>query len=65
MKIIKIKDPGVYEGIPDYYSVYCKYLKAFKHTKDSKMMEHALHYALVAEEMGQVIIETPDFRRKK
>jgi len=44
MKIIKVKDSDVYEGVPDYYSVYIKYLNAFKSTRDSKMMANALHY---------------------
>ena len=33
MKIIKVKDSDVYEGVPDYYSVYIKYLKAGKNRR--------------------------------
>ena len=64
MKIIKVKDSDVYEGVPDYYSVYIKYLNAFKSTRDSKMMANELHYIFVAEEMGQVKIEEDSFESK-
>lgn len=44
-------------GVPDYYVLYTKWLKHYDRTgnNNSKMM--AFHYARVAEEMGQAIIE--------
>ncbi len=43
-------------GVPDYYSVYLKWLNHYKETRENKSKTLAYHYARVAEEMGQATI---------
>jgi hypothetical protein len=47
-------------GVPDYYSVYLRWIEHYKKTNISSSKSLAHHYARVAEEMGQVIIEDED-----
>ena len=55
MRVFKIDSHMT--GVPDYYVLYVKWLKHYDRTgnNDSKML--AFHYARVAEELGQAIIE--------
>ena len=44
-------------GIPDYFAIYNKWLKHYETTGDNRSQTLAFHYARVAEEMGQALIE--------
>ena len=44
------------EGVPDYYNIYLLWYNEYLKTRDPKVKTMATHYALVAEEMGQVTI---------
>ena len=44
-------------GIPDYYKVYRRWLERYERTGDKQSYSMALHYARVAQEMGQVRID--------
>ena len=48
---------GGIEGVPDYYNIYKLWYAEYLKTGDPKMKTIAIHYALVAEEMGQATIE--------
>lgn len=52
---VKPTEGGI-EGVPDYYNVYLLWHNEYLKTEDPKAKSMATHYALVAEEMGQVII---------
>ena len=45
------------EGVPDYFSVYKSWLRRYRHTGDNQAKVNAYHYARIAEEFGQAIIE--------
>ena len=55
MKISRIKSQLT--GVPDYYRVSVSHWKKYEESGDLKSKSLALHYARVAEEMGQAIIE--------
>ena len=44
-------------GIPDYYKVYKRWWDHYERTGEMQSKSLAFHYARVAEEMGQVLIE--------
>ena len=58
MKVIPIK--SILTGVPDYYAIYKRWIIHYEETGDNNSKILALHYARVAEEMGQVIIEEED-----
>ena len=44
-------------GVPDYYLLYTKWLRHYTNTGKNSSKVLAFHYARVAEEMGQAMIE--------
>tara|TARA_B100001094_G_C18054123_1_gene731567 strand:- start:727 stop:939 length:213 start_codon:yes stop_codon:yes gene_type:complete len=44
-------------GVPDYYSVYLSWMSHYKQTGENRSKVMAFHYARVAEDMGQCMIE--------
>jgi len=44
-------------GVPNYYSIYLSWLLHYKKTGENRSQVMAFHYARVAEEMGQAIID--------
>ena len=44
------------DGVPDYYQIYLKLMKNYEKSQNQKDLTLAMHYARVAEEMGQVLI---------
>jgi hypothetical protein len=48
---------SVITGIPDYYKVYRRWLDRYERTGDKQSYSMALHYARVAQEMGQARID--------
>ena len=55
MKIFKAESK--IQGIPDYYAVSVKFWDLYKKNGDPRVKAHALHYARVAAELGQAVIE--------
>ena len=47
-------------GVPNYYEVYVKWMKSYNKSGDNKEKMMAMHYARVAEEMGQALIYEED-----
>ena len=56
MKVTKI-DNQITTGIPDYYSAYLTWISHYKSTGKNNSKINAYHYARVAEEFGQALIE--------
>ena len=54
MKVFKTNN-GI-PGVPDYYKIYEKWINHYNLTGRNSSMILAMHYARVAEEMGQVVI---------
>ena len=48
---------GGIKGVPDYYNVYRIWHQEYLRAGDPRAKTLAIHYAIVAEEMGQAIIE--------
>ena len=44
-------------GVPDYYNLYVRWMQRHKATGDNRSRVMAIHYARVAEEMGQAEID--------
>lgn len=44
-------------SIPNYYLVYLNWYERYTKTGDTVLLSHAYHYARVAEEFNQAIIE--------
>ena len=63
MIVVKTND-GVkkVQGVPDYYKVYASLWKKYMITGCPDMKALAYHYARVAAEMGQVVIDDIDDR---
>ena len=55
MKITKIKSE--LKGVPNYYDIHVRWLLDFEKTGNNRSKMLAMHYARVAEEMGQATIE--------
>ena len=55
MKITKIKSE--LKGVPNYYDIHIGWMRDFDATGNNRSKMLAMHYARVAEEMGQAIIE--------
>ena len=55
MKISKLNSE--LKGVPDYYAISVAHWGKYKKTGNPKSKSLALHYARVAEEMGQATIE--------
>lgn len=51
---------GTVHGIPNYYKIYEKWMKKYERTGNNQAKMMALHYARVAEEMGQALIYEDD-----
>ena len=45
------------KGVPDYVAVFEKFWSHFVKTGDNNSRTLALHYARVAEEMGQAVVD--------
>tara|TARA_A100001015_G_scaffold276811_1_gene335403 strand:+ start:207 stop:374 length:168 start_codon:yes stop_codon:yes gene_type:complete len=43
--------------MPDYFKIYTKWIEHYERTGDQKSKAYAYHYARVAEEMGQAIVD--------
>ncbi len=55
MKVIKTNSKVT--GIPDYYKIYKNWMNHYRMSDNPRHYNLALHYARVAEEMGQVEIK--------
>lgn len=55
--MIVIRTKSSIKGVPDYYEVYLNWYTKYQETGCHKAKALALHYARVAEEMGQAMIE--------
>ena len=55
MKISKME--SWVKGVPDYYQIYQDWWLRYEETGNMRHKNLALHYARVAEEMGQALIE--------
>jgi hypothetical protein len=51
---------SITKGVPDYYKIYAMWIKKYDETGDSRCKAMASHYAHVAEEFGQAIIDDSD-----
>lgn len=45
------------EAVPDYYNIYRIWHREYMRSGDPRAKTLSIHYAIVAEEMGQAIIE--------
>jgi hypothetical protein len=44
-------------SVPNYYQVYVNWYRRYTETGDSRLLSQAYHYARVAEEFNQALIE--------
>lgn len=56
MNVIQSLVPGV-GGVPNYYKIYLVWLEKYNKTGETRARTLAYHYARVAADMGQVIID--------
>ena len=56
MKVFKTTKRTI-QGVPDYFSVYRSWILRYMQTGNNQAKVNAYHYARVAEEFGQAIIE--------
>tara|TARA_B100000900_G_scaffold376030_1_gene358528 strand:+ start:116 stop:304 length:189 start_codon:yes stop_codon:yes gene_type:complete len=55
MRVIKVNSSIT--GVPDYFDLYERWLQKYTETGDNNSKVLALHYARVAQEMGQAEID--------
>ena len=55
--MIVTKTKSSVKGVPDYYEIYANWIAKFRRTGCHNAKALAYHYARVAEEMGQAIID--------
>jgi len=51
---------SITKGVPDYYKIYAMWIKKYDETGDPWSKTMACHYARVAEEFGQAIVDDND-----
>ncbi len=56
MKVFKTTK-RIIQGVPDYFSIYKSWILRYRQTGDNHAKVNAYHYARIAEEFGQAIIE--------
>ena len=59
MNVIQSLVPGV-GGVPNYYKIYLMWLEKYESTGEDRARVLAHHYARVAVDMGQALIEDED-----
>jgi len=60
MIVTQIKNSKNYEAVPNYYLVYLGHIRKYYRTGNESSRVTAHHYARVAEEFGQAVIEVDD-----